>query len=109
MSSDVLKITAENFEAEVVKSQIPVLIEFSAPWCASCRSLNSLIDEIRPAYEGEIKFASVDVDDEEELREKHGVLSVPTIELYKNGDMLDKKTGELPRKQLTDFIEKALF
>ena len=80
-----LKITRENFENEVMKSDIPVLIDFWAPWCGPCRMMEPIIEQLAEEYEGKAKGGKVNVDEEGELSQAFGVMSIPTIVLVKDG------------------------
>lgn len=88
-----LVITLENFEEEVVNSDVPVLIDFWAEWCMPCRMVSPIIDELAKEYEGKIKVGKINVDDENELAMKFRIMSIPTIGLFKNGKMVDKIIG----------------
>ena len=80
-----LKITRENFENEVIKSNIPVLIDFWAPWCGPCRMMGPIIEQLAEEYDGKAKVGKVNVDEEGELSQAFGVMSIPTIVLVKEG------------------------
>ena len=83
-----LKITRENFENEVMKSNIPVLIDFWAPWCGPCRMMGPIIEQLADEYEGKAKVGIVNVDEEGELSQAFGVMSIPTIVLIKDGKVV---------------------
>lgn len=83
-----LKITRENFENEVMKSNIPVLIDFWAPWCGPCRMMGPIIEQLAEEYEGKAKVGKVNVDEEGELSQAFGVMSIPTIVLVKDGKVV---------------------
>jgi thioredoxin 1 len=99
-----IAITKDNFDSEVLKSPLPVLMKCGAPWCARCRSLELILAQIKPDFEGKIKFAELDVDNEEALRDQYEILSVPTLIMFKNGEVLRKKTGAMSRQQAVDFL-----
>jgi thioredoxin 1 len=88
-----ITITKENFEKEVLKSDIPVLVDFWATWCGPCRMLAPIIDEIAEDYDGKVKVGKINVDEEEELAVKFGISSIPTVLLFKNGEITDKSIG----------------
>ncbi|MBR5407685.1 MAG: thioredoxin [Lachnospiraceae bacterium] len=88
-----LTLTKDNFEAEVLKSDIPVLVDFWAPWCGPCRMAGPLISEIAQEYDGKIKVGKVNVDDEQELAEQYGVMSIPMVAGFKDGRMTNKIVG----------------
>ncbi|AIS52326.1 thioredoxin-1 [Thermoanaerobacter kivui] len=103
-----LVITLENFEEEVVNSDVPVLIDFWAEWCMPCRMVSPIIDELAKEYEGKIKVGKINVDDENELAMKFRIMSIPTIGLFKNGKMVDKIIGARPKADFVKFIERHL-
>ena len=88
-----LTLTKDNFEAEVLKSDIPVLVDFWAPWCGPCRMAGPLISEIAEEYDGKFKVGTVNVDDEQELAEQYGVMSIPMVAGFKDGKMTNKIVG----------------
>jgi thioredoxin 1 len=102
--SETIEITTDNFEAEVINSPLPVLLKFGASWCTRCRALDMILNQVTPNYEGKIKFAKLDVDNEDALREKYQVASVPALILFKNGEVVRQKTGTMSRQQAVDFL-----
>ena len=88
-----LKITRENFENEVMKSDIPVLIDFWAPWCGPCQMMGPIIEQLAEEYEGKAKVGKVNVDEEGELSQAFGVMSIPTIVLVKDGKVVKQAVG----------------
>jgi len=104
---DAIKITKDNFEEAVLKAKLPVLVRFHAPWCARCRSLGSMLKSACADYEGRLLLAEADVDAEPELREKHGIISVPALVLYKNGRPAAQKTGMLSRRELDALLQQT--
>jgi len=101
----VIKITKENFNSEVLKSDVPVLIDFWAPWCGPCRALSPLIDEIAEEANGKFKVGKVNVDEQPELASKFSVMSIPTLVVMKNGELVNKTVGSRPKEQLLSLIE----
>ena len=94
-----LKITRENFENEVMKSNIPVLIDFWAPWCGPCRMMGPIIEQLAEEYEGKAKVGKVNVDEEGELSQAFGVMSIPTIVLVKDGKVVKQAVGARPKAE----------
>ena len=100
-----LKITRENFENEVMKSNIPVLIDFWAPWCGPCRMMGSIIEQLAEEYEGKAKVGKVNVDEEGELSQAFGVMSIPTIVLVKDGKVVKQAVGARPKTEVEAMLQ----
>ncbi len=109
MASDkVLTFGDDNFEADVLKSALPVLVDFWATWCAPCRAIAPLVDAIAEEYEGKIKVGKVNVDENPGTPGKYGVRGIPTLILFKDGKVFDQVVGAVPKAQLEALIAKAL-
>ena len=100
-----LKITRENFENEVMKSDIPVLIDFWAPWCGPCRMMGAIIEQLAEEYEGKAKVGKVNVDEEGELSQAFGVMSIPTIVLIKDGKVVKQAVGARPKAEVEAMLQ----
>ena len=100
-----LKITRENFENEVMKSDIPVLIDFWAPWCGPCRMMGPIIEQLAEEYEGKAKVGKVNVDEEGELSQAFGVMSIPTIVLVKDGKVEKQAVGARPKAEVEAMLQ----
>ena len=101
----VIKITKENFNSEVLKSDVPVLIDFWAPWCGPCRALSPLIDEIAEEANGKFKVGKVNVVEQPVLASKFSVMSIPTLVVMKNGELVNITVGSRPKEQILSLIE----
>lgn len=100
-----LKITRENFENEVMKSNIPVLIDFWAPWCGPCQMMGPIIEQLAKEYEGKAKVGKVNVDEEGELAQAFGVMSIPTIVLVKDGKVVKQVVGARPKAEVEEMLQ----
>lgn len=99
-------ITTENFETEVLKSELPVLVDFWATWCGPCRMIAPIIEEVANDYQGKIKVGKVNVDEEGDLAVKYGISSIPTLLLFKGGEVVKKTLGYMPKEAVVKFIEE---
>jgi len=109
MASDkVLTLSDENFEAEVIQSSVPVLVDFWATWCAPCKAIAPTIDALAAEFEGKVKVGKVNVDESQATPSKFGVRGIPTVILFKDGKVLDQVVGAVPKSQLEALINKAL-
>ena len=100
-----LKITREKFENEVMKSNIPVLIDFWAPWCGPCQMMGPIIEQLAEEYEGKAKVGKVNVDEEGELSQAFGVMSIPTIVLVKDGKVVKQAVGARPKTEVEAMLQ----
>jgi thioredoxin 1 len=98
-------LTSQNFEAEVLASELPVLVDFFAPWCAPCRMLAPIIEEIAQEYEGKVKVAKANVDEAGELAARFGIVSIPTLVLVKDGSVVKTSVGYLPKEEVQSMLE----
>lgn len=102
---NVLKITNENYEEEVLKSDKPVLIDFYADWCGPCRMMSPIVDEIAEEMAGEIKVGKVNVDDNQELAMEYGVMSIPTIVIIENGKVKNTLVGVRDKNEIKEMLK----
>jgi len=108
MSENVKEISDASFEADVVKSETPVFVDFWAPWCGPCRAVAPIIEELASQYQGKLKVAKMNVDDSPEVAQKFMVTSIPTFIVFKNGQAADRTMGAMPKGQFQRFIERNL-
>lgn len=102
----VITITKDNFESEVTNSDKPVLLDFWATWCGPCRMVSPIVDEIAEEN-GNIKVGKVNVDEQPELASSFSVMSIPTLMVFKGGEIKDKTIGAVPKEQILAMIDKA--
>ncbi|WP_456455247.1 thioredoxin [Thermovibrio sp.] len=100
--------TVEEFEREVLQSDIPVLVDFWAPWCGPCRMLAPTIDELAQEYEGKVKVVKVNTDELPMVAMQYGIRGIPTVMLFVNGDVADVKVGLQPKAVFESMIERVL-
>ncbi len=98
----------ENFESEVLSSDVPVLVDFWAAWCGPCKMLTPTIDELYADFNGKAKVGKVNVDENQELAAKYGVMSIPTVIVIKNGNIVEQFVGVQPKSVYVDAINKHL-
>ncbi len=109
MSSDLIKhVTDATFGAEVVQSDKPVLVDYWAEWCGPCKMIAPILDDVSKEYAGKLKVAKLNIDDNQETPAKFGIRGIPTLMLFKNGNVEATKVGALSKSQLAAFIDSNL-
>jgi thioredoxin 1 len=107
-SEKVIAFTDANFDQEVIQSDIPVLVDFWATWCAPCKAIAPLVDTVADEYAGKVKVGKVNVDENQATPGKYGVRGIPTLILFKGGVVVDQIVGAVPKSQLDALLAKAL-
>ena len=108
MSEHIHYVTDGNFESEVLQSQTPVLVDYWAEWCGPCKMIAPILDEVAGAYQGKLQIAKMNVDENREIPAKYGIRGIPTLMLFKNGQLAATKVGAMSKAQLTAFIDQHL-
>lgn len=105
---NVISINDQNFEAEVINSTIPVVVDFWATWCGPCRKLSPVIDEIAQTYDGKVKFVKVNVEESIETAKKYSISGLPSLLIFKNGEAVERMTGLMPKSTIISNVEKHI-
>ncbi len=101
-------LNSQNFEAEVLNSKVPVLVDFSADWCGPCKMMAPLIDELADMYEGEMKIGKINVDQSPDVAQKYNVMSIPMFAFNKNSEVVETEVGALNKAKLQAIIDRVL-
>jgi len=103
-----IEITTGNFQSEVLESPVPVLLDFWASWCGPCKMIGPLVDQLADEYSGRLKVGKVNVDEDGALAEQHGIVSIPTLILYKDGALAGQKTGAAPKNDIVALFKNLI-
>jgi thioredoxin 1 len=105
---NVREVSDSSFDGDILKSSVPVLVDFWAPWCGPCRSVAPVIDDLATQYAGKLKVAKINVDESTEVAMRYQITSIPTFILFKNGQVADRALGALPRSEFVKLIDRNL-
>lgn len=108
MSDNITHITDSSFEQEVLQSDVPVLVDYWAEWCGPCKMIAPILDEIAADYQGKLKITKLNIDDNPATPPKFGIRGIPTLMIFKGGDVQSTKVGALSKSQLTAFIDQSI-
>ncbi|HON08897.1 MAG TPA: thioredoxin [Verrucomicrobiota bacterium] len=107
-SNNIINLTSDNFETEVIKSNIPVVVDFWADWCGPCKMLAPVLDELANEYVGKVKICKLNVDDCPEIANNYGISSIPTILFFKEGNVVGQSVGVKPKTVLKASLDKLI-
>jgi len=108
MSDAIITGTDATFDAEVIKSDLPALVDFWAPWCGPCQMIAPLVDEIAESHKGKLKVVKVNVDENGQVPQTYGIMAIPTLLLFKGGEVKEKIVGFMPKAKFVELIGKHL-
>jgi thioredoxin 1 len=108
VSDKIVAVSDDNFEEEVLKSSAPVLVDYWAEWCGPCKMIAPVLDEIADEYEGKLKIAKLNIDDNPNTPPRYGIRGIPTLMLFKDGEVEATKVGAVSKSQLTAFIDSNI-
>jgi thioredoxin 1 len=106
--SSVPSVTDETFEQEVIQSNVPVLVDFWAPWCGPCRMVAPIVEDVATQFEGQIKVVKLDTDQNPNIASQYGIRSIPTLIIFKGGQKVDMVVGAVPKSTIASTLEKHL-
>ncbi len=106
--ANIMEFNGDNFETEVVKSDVPVLVDFWAPWCGPCKMITPIIEELAGEFDGKVKMGKVNVDNNQDLAAKFGIRGIPTVMLFKGGESINSFVGLRPKEDLAAALTGAI-
>lgn len=104
----ILHVTDDSFETDILKADKPTLVDFWATWCGPCRALGPIIEEVADQFKNQVNVSKINIDENPKVTAQYGVMSIPTLILFKEGKPLDRLVGLVPKERLEEFVKKAL-
>ena len=108
MAGTIVEVTDTNFQAEVIESETPVLVDFWAPWCGPCRAIAPIVEELAGEYQGKVEFAKLNTDDNQRTAMKYGIMAIPTLVLFRGGNEVARVTGVQSKQNLKKTIDSVV-
>ena len=106
--AEVIDLNVDSFEEEVINSELPVLVDCWAPWCQPCLIVSPVVEEVAGLYQEKVKFYKLNVDEAQEIAVRYGIMSIPTLLIFKGGEVVDQIIGAVPRKLITERLDNVL-
>jgi thioredoxin 1 len=106
-NDNLLAVNDADFDRQILKSELPALVDFWAAWCGPCRAVGPVVEELATEYAGKIRVAKLNVDDNKETPAKYGVRGIPTLMLFKNGEVVDQIVGAVPKDKIKELLDKV--
>jgi len=106
--SNEIEFNDSNFSSEVLEADVPVLVDFWAPWCGPCKMIAPMVEEISAEYTGKVKVGKLNTDDNQSVAAQYGIMSIPTLMIFKNGEVVERIIGAQPKEALTEKIDSVL-
>lgn len=108
MSEGIIHVDEGSFQKEVLEADVPVVVDFWAPWCGPCKMMEPVFEGLAKDYAGKVKFVKLNTDENQQIAVKYGIMGIPTLKVFNNGEELNSMSGAAPKDHLKSFIDKAI-